>query len=184
MIEYQLIRSRRKTLSLYVKSNGNVEVRAPYSVSIDYINNFVNKKSAWIINSKKRLEIKRENRQIIKLSQEEVLQYKNKAESYLRTRCEYYSMRMGVNYNRIRVNKAKSRWGSCSEKGNINFTYRLIFAPKEVIDYIVVHELAHLKEMNHSKRFWHVVNEIMPDYKERCKVLKDFQMKVEIVEGK
>lgn len=88
---------------------------------------------------------------------------------------------MGVQYEKVKVNSAKTRWGSCNSRENINFTYRLIFAPEDVIDYVVVHELAHLKEMNHSHRFWSAVEEIMPDYREQRRRLKEFRDKFEFI---
>ena len=80
---------------------------------------------------------------------------------------------MGVTYGRISIREQKTRWGSCSSKGNLNFNWRLIFAPPEVLDYVVVHELAHRKEMNHSKAFYAIVESIMPDYRKWKKWLKE-----------
>lgn len=80
---------------------------------------------------------------------------------------------MGVTYGRISIREQKTRWGSCSSKGNLNFNWRLIFAPEEVVDYIVVHELAHRKEMNHSRAFYDVVASVLPDYKVQEKWLKE-----------
>jgi hypothetical protein len=79
----------------------------------------------------------------------------------------------GFEYNKIRITSAKTRWWSCSSKKNLNFSFYLIGAPKKVIDYVIVHELAHLSEMNHSKKFWRVVEIIMPKYKKHKKWLKD-----------
>lgn len=85
----------------------------------------------------------------------------------------YYARLMGVTYGRISIREQKTRWGSCSSKGNLNFNWRLIFAPEEVVDYIVVHELAHRKEMNHSRAFYNVVASVLPDYKVQEKWLKE-----------
>ena len=79
---------------------------------------------------------------------------------------------MGTSYNRVTVTSARTRFGSCSAKGNISYSYRLMLYPEPAIDYVVVHELAHTLEMNHSPRFWAVVEKYMPDYKERKKLLK------------
>ena len=88
---------------------------------------------------------------------------------------------MGLEHGEVKINSAKTRWGSCNRKGNINFTYRLLFVPEEVIDYVVVHELAHLKEMNHSAGFWSVVEQTMPDYKARRKKLRECEHQVELI---
>ena len=85
----------------------------------------------------------------------------------------YYARLIGVTYGRISIREQKTRWGSCSSKGNLNFNWRLIFAPEEVVDYIVVHELAHRKEMNHSRAFYNVVASVLPDYKVQEKWLKE-----------
>ena len=88
-------------------------------------------------------------------------------------RAAYYAPLIGVTYGRITIRNQTSRWGSCSSKGNLNFNWRLIFAPEEVVDYIVVHELAHRKEMNHSRAFYNVVASVLPDYKVQEKWLKE-----------
>lgn len=86
---------------------------------------------------------------------------------------EAYARRLGVTYGRVSIKEQKSRWGSCSSKGNLNFNWKLVLAPPEILDYVVVHELCHLKEMNHSPAFWELVEQIVPDYKEKRKWLKD-----------
>ena len=99
--------------------------------------------------------------------------YKRVALKLLTQRIEYYSKVTGIRYKNIRINNAQSRWGSCGLKGTINFTWRLILAPQEVVDYVVVHELAHLKELNHSSRFWNIVKSIYPDFLKSRKWLTD-----------
>jgi predicted metal-dependent hydrolase len=88
---------------------------------------------------------------------------------------------MGFQPGEVKINSAKTRWGSCNRKGSVNFTYRLLFVPEELIDYVVVHELAHLKEMNHSDRFWSVVAQTMPDYKERRRQLREYENQIELI---
>lgn len=182
MIEYQIIRSKRKTLAIYVKKDGSVIVRAPLKMSHQHIEEFIEKKILWIEKAKNRF-IGETKKETISLSPNEVVLYKEKAVAYIKSRCPYFSQRMGVHYNKISINKAKTRWGSCSSMGNLNFSYRLLFLPPEAIDYVIVHELAHLKEMNHSKRFWKIVENIMPDYNDRRKVIREFEMKVDVVEA-
>jgi len=98
--------------------------------------------------------------------------YKTEAYVIFQERAAYYAHLLAVNYRKIRVSDAKKRWGSCSVAGNISFSWRLVMAPLPVIDYVVVHELAHLIEMNHSPRFWKLVASIMPEYAEHKKWLK------------
>ena len=84
-----------------------------------------------------------------------------------------YARKMDVTYGRITIREQKTRWGSCTSEGNLNFNWRLIFAPEKVLDYVVVHELAHRKEMNHSARFWALVASILPDYTEQKSWLRE-----------
>ena len=99
--------------------------------------------------------------------------YKKEAREYITKRVEHYAEKNNFSYNKIKITTANTRWGSCSSKKNLNFTYKLIMAPKEVIDYVVVHELCHLKEMNHSKSFWNEVQKIIPNYKKKSLWLKE-----------
>jgi hypothetical protein len=99
--------------------------------------------------------------------------YKEKAYEKISERVQWYAHKKGLNYNRIKITNAQKRWGSCSSKGNLNFSWRLIMAPLSVIDYVVVHELVHLEEKNHSKTFWLKVKMLLPDYEKHKKWLKD-----------
>lgn len=101
--------------------------------------------------------------------------YKKSALQFIKPRVDYFANIMGVEPSSVKISSAVHRWGSCSESGNLNFSWRLIMAPQEAVDYVVVHELAHLKELNHSDRFWKIVSQILPDYKKREKLLKDLQ---------
>ncbi len=109
--------------------------------------------------------------------------YRKLALSIIKNRTEYWANVMHLQYNSITIRNQKTRWGSCSCKKNLNFNYRLIFLPVHLLDYIVIHELCHLKEMNHSKKFWLCVQELVPDYKncikevrfyEKCKNIEKF----------
>ena len=89
----------------------------------------------------------------------------------------FWAARMKVTYGRITIRDQKTRWGSCSSEGNLNFNCRLLFVPDRIVDYVVIHELAHRRFMNHSKAFWKEVEKYMPDYKERKKLLSRFAIK-------
>ena len=104
--------------------------------------------------------------------------YKQIAKQVLTDRTLVYAKGMGLTPSAVKVNSAKTRWGSCSNKGSINYSWRLIMAEEDIIDYVIVHELAHLSELNHSPRFWTIVESILPDYKKRQKKLKEFQKEI------
>jgi predicted metal-dependent hydrolase len=99
--------------------------------------------------------------------------YKTKARQIFHEKLESFSKETGLRYNALKINSAKSRWGSCSSKKNLNFSYRLIMTPEFVIDYVLLHELAHTVEMNHSKKFWEIVASIYPDYQKAEQWLKN-----------
>ena len=171
MIEYELIRSNRKTLTIQVKPDGSVIVRAPVRLAKYRIAKFVKDHETWIFAQQEKLEKYRENMHVItdEERQEGILQ----AKKIFPERTAYFAERMGVTYNRITIREQKTRWGSCTSEGNLNFNWRLIFAPEKVLDYVVVHELSHRKEMNHSPAFYAVVASVMPEYKACEKWLRD-----------
>lgn len=104
--------------------------------------------------------------------------YKDVAKRVISQRVEAYAGLMGVDYNRICVRAQKTRWGSCSGKGNLNFNWKLLLMPPKVLDYVVVHELSHRREMNHSERFWSIVGQVMPDYQEQRRRLREYENKI------
>jgi predicted metal-dependent hydrolase len=170
LIEYELIRSNRKTLTIQVKPDGSVIVRAPVRLAKYGIAKFVKDHETWIFAQQEKLEKYHENMHVItdEERQEGILQ----AKKIFPERTAYFAERMGVTYNRITIREQKTRWGSCSSAGNLNFNWKLVLMPSELLDYVVVHELAHRKEMNHSPRFWAVVEKELPDYHERREKLK------------
>ncbi len=99
--------------------------------------------------------------------------YKEQAYKIIAERVNRYSSASGLKYNKVKITSAQKRWGSCSFKNNLNFSWRLIMAPLRIIDYLVVHELAHVEEKNHSKSFWNKVKEMLPDYEQQRKWLRD-----------
>jgi predicted metal-dependent hydrolase len=161
-IDYTLVRSRRKTCAIYIRG-GKVEVRAPLRMPVKDIERFVAAKSGWI--SRKRAEYPAIAAEPAPAVDVEAL--KRRAQAELPPRVAHYAALMGVAPSAVRISDAKSRWGSCSAKGSINLSWRLMLAEAPERDYVVVHELAHLREMNHSPRFWAVVAEVMPDYPAR-----------------
>ncbi len=168
-MEYEIIRSKRRTLCLQIKRNGSVIVRAPFKTSERVIDDFVNKHTDWI--NKKLISVK-SKKEYEATDKETVEKLKRQAKEIILPRVSYFSKIMGIFPERVSINSAKTRFGSCSSKKSLNFSYRLVFYPPEAIDYVCVHELAHLTEMNHSKKFWAIVEKYLPDYKERKKLLK------------
>ena len=168
-MNYEIIRSKRRTMCLQVKRDGSVLVRAPLHTSEKVINEFVSKHIEWI---KKKQELIKNAHIPEDFDQNEVKALKERLLEIIEPLIKYYSIKMGVYPSRISINSAKTRFGSCSSKKSLNFSYRLALYPYEAIEYVCVHELAHLKEMNHSKRFWAIVEEQLPDYKSRKALLR------------
>ena len=175
MIEqYSIIKSGRKTLGLQVKEDGQIVVRAPYRVSKRQIDSFVQSHEDWICKMQDKLAKVQENRVVI--TDQQRTEGIQKALDLIPKRVAYFVERMCVTYGRITIREQKTRWGSCSSKGSLNFNWKLVLVPPELLDYVVVHELAHRVEMNHSPRFWAVVEREMPEYQERRKRLKEYRL--------
>lgn len=175
-MEVTVIRSNRKTMAIQVNSDLTVTVRAPMRTSSKEIERILQEKESWIRESMNKLQEKKALHEAEKtepLSYAEIQKLADKALEYIPGRVAHFSKQVGVNYGRITIRNQKTRWGSCSSKGNLNFNCLLMLAPPEVIDYVVVHELCHRKEMNHSKAFWYEVAKILPDYKKHVQWLRN-----------
>lgn len=161
-------------MSIEITRDAEVLVRAPYEMSDSEIQRILNEKNEWIEKHLEKIEKRideQENQQT--LTAEEIRELADKALEVIPKRVAYYAKIMGVTYGTITIRNQKTRWGSCSSKGNLNFNCLLMMMPLEILDYVVVHELCHRKEMNHSAKFWAEVEKVMPDYKERRKWLKE-----------
>ena len=183
----KIIRSNRKTLAIQINPDLSVTVRAPIYASQREIGRILKEKEGWIqkhIEKIREQEAKRKEMYGEKgeygksaereyLSNEEIHKLAEKALEYIPKRVSYFAKQIGVTYGKITIRNQKTRWGSCSSKGNLNFNCLLMLTPPEVIDYVVVHELCHRKEMNHSGAFWAEVEKVLPDYKEQVKWLKE-----------
>lgn len=168
-MDYTIIRSKRRTMCIQIKRDGTTVVRAPLWASEKAINEFVLKHTDWI---EKKQELVKNAHIPEDFDQNEVKALKERLLEIIEPLIKYYSTKMDVYPSRISINSAKTRFGSCSSKKSLNFSYRLALYPYEAIEYVCVHELAHLKEMNHSKRFWAIVEEQLPDYKSRKALLR------------
>ena len=163
--KYRVIQSRRKSIALQITEEGLV-VRAPYGTGSAEIRKVVEKHREWIRRHlEKEQERKKNEENMPKLSEAELRELAQKALKVIPERVGYYASIIGVNYGRITIRNQRTRWGSCSSKGNLNFNCLLMLTPPEVIDSVVVHELCHRKEMNHSKRFYAEVLKAFPEYR-------------------
>jgi predicted metal-dependent hydrolase len=169
-MEYEIIYSKRKSVGIKIKE-GAVVVTAPYGLDKKTIDGIVKKHIDWITNALEREKKKRESEP--QLSEEDIKALRRSARAYFTEKCAYYALIMGLEYNRVTITGAKTRFGSCSSKKNISFSYRLMLYPEAARDYVVVHELAHLVEMNHSAKFYAIIARYMPDYKARRSILKN-----------
>ncbi len=172
-MEYQVIRSNRKTVALQVGKDG-ILVRAPIRMSMREIKKFVSEHEDWIDKQLKKQALEREKTAAVeRLTMEEIRALANQAVKVIPERVRHYAPLVGVTYGRITIRNQRSRWGSCSTKGNLNFNCLLMLAPPEVLDSVVVHELCHRKEMNHSKAFYAEVYRVFPEYDKWHKWLKE-----------
>ncbi len=211
----QVIRTRRKTIAIIVRRDGQVIVRAPQRVSNAQILQFVETKAEWVQKKQAEmrarqaqaapkqfasgetflylggaypLEITNQARPALALADGHfrlaktalprakeffTAWYKQQARQVLEERARLYASRFNLTYQQIKITSARTRWGSCSSRGTLSFTWRLVMAPLPVIDYVVIHELAHLLERNHSERFWQKVSAMEPDYAKHMDWLKE-----------
>ena len=216
MIEYKLVRSRRRTLAIYITKDGRAEVRAPLKLSQTVIDNFVNSKQSWIAQKTAVMTARAQKRQEFLVQKSNTLTllgqeypvvsgavaafdgerftvpftdnqidkaqliaiYKQLAKQEIEKRTAYFSHKMGLWPSTVKIGHANTYWGCCSAKNGLIFTWKLVMAEPDTIDYVVVHELAHTKEHNHSARFWALVQSVLPDYKIRRAKLKTLQQKL------
>ena len=177
-IQVEVVYSARRTLGLEVKADGSVLARVPRRMPDQAVKEFVEERREWIVEKwflmqdRRRAEEERGPRDY---EGDPALErwYREQARKRIAWRTAYFARHMGVTYGRISIRAAKTRWGSCSAEGNLNFHWKLILMPPEILDYVVVHELAHRKEMNHSDRFWAEVERVLPDYRQRRAWLKE-----------
>jgi predicted metal-dependent hydrolase len=213
-MDFDIIRSRRKTIAVEITKEGGVLVRAPLKLAHREVLAFVHQNSGWIARKLHQVRALKgqtaprrfrdgeafpflgepyrlrfvdgadylrkqdgEFRLGIDLSSraEDLFRtwYRARAREILEDRVTYFTIRMGLSCRSVRITNAKERWGSCSVAGSLNFAWRLVMAPPAVIDYVIVHELTHLVEMNHSRRFWERLGRILPDYAQRRKWLRE-----------
>lgn len=172
--EPEIIRSSRRTLSVEIGRDLRVIVRAPRRLPEREIARFLAERSDWI---ESHLALARgrlaEAAALPKLGDAERGELRRRAAETIPGRAEYFAGRLGVGFGRLSYRFQRTRWGSCSAEGNLSFNCLLMLCPPEVLDYVIVHELCHRREMNHSARFWAEVGLILPDYKSRRAWLRE-----------
>ncbi len=216
-MEYELIRSERKTVEIKVGLDGKVTVRAPIRASKKYIDEFVLSKTQWIEAAQEKMRKRLDERKKADLSKVRFLGkeyqsvsredakkvkfdgkrfifpqnrtederkklltawYKKESRRIFEQRLEHLSKATGTSYSKLRISGARTRWGSCTSEGVISLSWKLIMAEGRAIDYVILHELAHTIEMNHSDDFWSIVEGWMPAYKDIKKYLQDFSFAI------
>ena len=172
-IEYELIRSRRRTLAVEVDAAGRILVRAPRLMPKWRIEAFVQERADWIDRARQRQARRQQN--LPEIREEDKALYVKQAKVILPPKIDYYARRMGVVPTGLTITSAKTRFGSCSGKNRLSFSWRLMAYPEAAIDYVVVHELAHIRYKDHSRAFYGFIESVLPDYRDRIKLLKGMQ---------
>jgi predicted metal-dependent hydrolase len=162
---------RSKRLKLIIRSDASIVVSAPARMSEKRASKFLLEKADWILERIEFFQKQNKGKQI-KTTKKDYLKQKEKARTLILQKLEELNKFYKFRYNRISIRNQKTRWGSCSRKGNLNFNYRIIYLPEKLANYIIVHELCHLREMNHSSRFWNLVAKTFPAHKLLRKELK------------
>ena len=209
-MDYQLIRSNRKTLALVVTREGKLEVRAPKRISRQEIDRFVESRRGWALRHQEQARQRMAARPVLRyeiggrlpflgreypvlagekaglsaegfrvredrpIEPQLIRLFRELARKELAGRIERYAHRVGVRPSGLRITSASTRFGSCSGKNSLSFSYKLIWAAEELVDYVVVHELCHIRQHNHSAAFWQEVEAVLPDYRLREQALREF----------
>lgn len=171
-IEYTVRKqARSKNLRLAINSQGSLVASRPWFLSEAAIEKFIRSKAQWVIEKLEQFSGRKNDQEQSRL---EYIRYHTAATELIGQKIKKFNSRYHLPLGKISIRNQRTRWGSCSSRGNLNFNYRIIFLPEAMADYIVVHELCHLKEMNHSPKFWALVAREIPDYK---KIRKDLQQR-------
>lgn len=174
-IQYTIKRSARvRRVNISVHHSGEIVVTLPNHAPTEEAERFILAKGAWIERTQEKMRRRFAQKIPIRQSRKEYEELRTKTLAFITERIAYFNEYYGFVFKRISIRMQSSRWGSCSKRGNLNFNYSLIKLPPKLADYIIVHELCHLKELNHGQKFWSLVGQIIPDYRERRKKLKSW----------
>ena len=168
---YEIVRSRRRTVALEVTREGRVLVRAPLRMTQGEIDRFVAAHADWLEKAKAKVAARQAAHP--PLTEAEIAALRQRAKEVLPGKVAHYAAIMGVVPTSVKITAAKSRFGSCSGKNGICFSLYLMQYPEEAIDYVVVHELAHIAHKNHGPQFWALVERYLPDYRARRAMLRE-----------
>ena len=166
--EFEIKRSKRKTVSLEITRDASILVRAPLKMPREAIDAFVTKNLAWIESHMKRREAKNQRENVSDKQREELI---DAAKIIIPEKVRYFAEIMRVSPTGVKITSARTRFGSCSGKNSLCFSWRVMLYPEKAVDYVVIHELSHIKHHDHSDAFWKTVEKYMPDYKDRKKLL-------------
>ncbi len=173
-IDYNLRKNRRtKRLRLTIYCDGSLAVSAPRRLSLGDIENYILQKSDWVLSKLKIFKNKAKSSIFNGTNARDYLQLKEVALKLAQEKVAVFNQQYNLTYRRISIRNQKTRWGSCSRAGNLNYNYKITLLPERLADYIIVHELCHLQEFNHSRRFWDLVAQTVPDYKQRRKEIRN-----------
>lgn len=163
-VEYTLkVSNRARRMRLAIYCDGNFVVTAPTNITSNIVERFIVKKSQWILDKLDYFGSFSKSF-IVKNTKADYLKYKLQAQELAEKKVAQFNKIYRFRFNKINIKNQKTRWGSCSKKGNLNFNYKIALLPERIADYIIVHELCHLKEFNHSQKFWNLVERTTPDH--------------------
>ncbi len=169
-----IIRSKRKTIALHITDDGQLIIKAPLKYPVKDIVSFIEKKEKWIkTHIDKVQQLNCELEQLQAFTEQDIDNMADMALAVIPERVKFYAEKLGVKYGKITIRNQRTKWGSCSSKGNLNFNCLLMAAPTEVLDSVIVHELCHRLHMNHSKEFYDCIYRVFPDYDKWNKWLRD-----------
>jgi predicted metal-dependent hydrolase len=177
-VEYSIRHNKRsRSIRIVIHPDEGVIVSVPNAWHEQFIEGFLRQKASWILKHLKKAKKTMDGKMIIKYSKEEYEKNKTAVLKLITERVEFFNSLYKHSYNKISIRNQTSLWGSCTRSGNLQFNYKLIHLPKNALDYVVVHELCHLKEHNHGVNFWKLVERVIPDYKEIRKSFRKYVMK-------
>lgn len=172
-MQYTIRKSTRaKRARITIDPHGRVIVVAPQKMNEKVIAQFIDQQKGWI--EKNLLLLKQRKKRYLDSSPEGFIEHKKKAYAIIKERVDYFCAVYDCSYNTISIKNQKTRWGSCSKQKNLYFRYSIIFLPDALRDYVIIHEVCHLRELNHSPRFWTLVAKTIPDYKKLQKELQSY----------
>src|SRR3989338_6018219 len=173
---YTLKKSKRaKRMRLAVYCDGSIVITSPFGIERSIIEKFLADKKQWVWN-KIQFFKSVDSKAIHTFSRKDYLENKDKAFELVNERVKFYNKIYGFSFNKINIRNQKTRWGSCSRKQNLNLNYKIVFLPQKHREYIIVHEMCHLKEFNHSRKFWSLVEKAIPNYWEIKKELRTHEL--------